>query len=495
MREETWGIHWFRRDLRVAGNKALLQNWKKTNGRTLGIFCFDSKFLARKDFSHNRFGFFLKTLKSLQKELESQGGSLLVVDQLPKDFFHELILFLKKKKINLPKVISWNRDYEPFARNRDREIEFFLKELSIEVLTERDHLLFEPHEILKAGKSDSSYYQIYSPFSRKWFDLLNSDLGLSRVQEQSSAKKYFNQKNKDSELFKLSWHEVLSSSNIFNDQLKIFEAKNSTKVTIDLPEAGFAVAYTRLKEFSEKLIHYKKKRDIPSEKATSNLSIYLKNGSLTVTQILHELAIKNLHWNDASGAVQYVKELAWREFYYHILFHQPEVEAKEFQVKYENLNWENNKEFFEKWKEGKTGFPIIDAGMRQLKTTGWMHNRVRMIVASFLTKDLLIDWRWGERYFMEQLLDGDLAANNGGWQWAASTGCDPQPYFRIFNPWLQSKKFDPDGEYIKKYVPELNEAPSASLHEPDFDRSKWKYVKPIVSHALQKNKAIQMYKK
>lgn len=162
--------------------------------------------------------------------------------------------------------------------------------------------------------------------------------------------------------------------------------------------------------------------------------------------------------------------------------------------KYENLAWENNEEWFQCWKDGMTGFPIIDAGMRELNTTGFMHNRVRMIVASFLTKDLLIDWKWGEQYFMKMLLDGDLAPNNGGWQWAASTGCDPQPYFRVFNPWLQSKKFDPDGLYIKHFVPELKNAPLKSLHDPDADRTAFKYPKLIVDHSIQRNKAIALYR-
>lgn len=196
----------------------------------------------------------------------------------------------------------------------------------------------------------------------------------------------------------------------------------------------------------------------------------------------------------ASSAEKFLKEIAWREFYYSILYHFPRVETETFIEKFNDIPWENNEVFFKKWCEGQTGFPIIDAGMRELNTTGWMHNRVRMIVASFLTKDLLIDWKWGEKYFMEKLLDGDLAPNNGGWQWAASTGCDPQPYFRIFNPWLQSERFDPDGSYIRKFVPELKLIATKALHDPTAHRSQFGYPSPVVIHAEQKDKALSLYK-
>lgn len=293
----------------------------------------------------------------------------------------------------------------------------------------------------------------------------------------------------------MSWSSVLNGKNPFRDQLAEFTKKNSQFVTIPIPAAGTRCAYKKLQEFSSKLHDYKEKRDIPSLSGTSQMSLYLKNGSLTTSQIIYHLNLQNISWANQTSSVQYVKELAWREFYYHILFHRPDVEKKSFHPQYENLAWENDESLFELWKNGMTGFPIVDAGMRELKTTGWMHNRVRMIVASFLTKDLLIDWRWGENYFMKELLDGDLAPNNGSWQWAASTGCDPQPYFRVFNPWLQGEKFDPEGYYIKKYIPELSTASAKTLHNPDSDRSLFGYPNPIVDHFIQKEKAIRLYKK
>lgn len=484
----SWGIHWFRRDLRIAGNKALRETWKKTNGKVIGLFCFDSAFLARSDFSHNRFAFFLKTLKSLKQEFNAMGGELVVVDQLPHTFYVSLLKSLKVSGRPLPKYISWNRDYEPFARNRDEQIEKLLTDFGVEVITARDHLVFEPHEITKENKA-GSYYQVYSPFSRKWFELLNSPEGLERI-----LKEKLPQKSDVAKAFSGKWKDFLPPKFEIHDQLDAFEIKNQSKVTIPIPEAGSHQALKILKNFSDKIENYKEDRDFPGSRGTSKLSIYLKNGSLTSGQIIKQLNLMNLPWKNPSGPNQFLKEIVWREFYYHILFHRPDVENNAFNLNYQNIQWENSTDFFERWKEGTTGFPIVDAGMRELRETGWMHNRVRMIVASFLVKDLLIDWRWGEKHFMQFLLDGDLAPNNGGWQWAASTGCDPQPYFRIFNPWLQSKKFDPEGSYIRKYVPELQNASLKEIHEPDADRSRWKYPQAIVDHSRQRVKALRLFK-
>ncbi len=249
---------------------------------------------------------------------------------------------------------------------------------------------------------------------------------------------------------------------------------------VPTPKAGSLAAWGALESFRRRLADYGDARDIPSTNGTSHFSIYFKNGSLTVAQVIAALGLKAFARGAGGGPAKFLSELIWREFYYCILFHFPRVETTAFLEKYADLKWENREDWFAAWCEGRTGFPIVDAGMRQLNTTGWMHNRVRMIVASFLTKDLLIDWKWGEKYFMERLLDGDLAPNNGGWQWAASTGCDPQPYFRIFNPHLQEKKFDPKGEYVLRYLPEV-----------DSDR----YPRPIVDHAVQREKALALYAK
>jgi deoxyribodipyrimidine photo-lyase len=495
----SYGIHWFRRDLRVFGNPALRENWKINNGRVLGIFCFDSNFLKRSDFSHNRFAFFLNTLRSLKSELKAQGGDLLVIDSLPDQVFDKLLGYLKKSSISYPNTISWNKDYEPFARQRDQKIELLLKSYQIETVQKRDHLIFEPHEVLKSEK-ENDFYQIYTPYAKKWFSLLKTKEIQNRISSNKGIEKYYAdlEQNKFESTFRIQWRSLFVKNEFpFTDSLDSFIKKNNIRVTIPIPEAGSAIAFAKLKTFKNKIATYKDDRDLPIIEGTSKLSMFLKNGSISSSQIIYYLSLQQtdfLATEQEAGCVQFLKEIVWREFYYSILWHQPRVEHQSFLQKYEAIKWQNNKQWFELWKEGKTGFPIVDAGMRELKQTGWMHNRVRMIVASFLTKDLLIDWRWGEKYFMETLLDGDLAANNGGWQWAASTGCDPQPYFRIFNPWLQSEKFDKDGLYIKKYIPELKTATAKILHSANADRSQWNYPRPIVDHSEQRDKALRLYK-
>ncbi len=492
----NWGVHWFRRDLRVAGNEALRTNWKKTAGNTLGFFSFDSTFLSRSDFSANRFAFFLKTLDALKNELQSQGGDLLIVDSPPLQAFTQLLKYCDKAGIKRPSTISYNRDYEPFAISRDQSVTNFLQSQEIDVSTHRDHLLFEPYEVLKSEKAND-FYQIYSPYGRKWFSRLAAEVGQERIAQQKNANSYY-KKLESNELdasFKLNWKSFLKDSQFpFQDALQSFQKENDKNVSIVIPEAGSLQAYRHMQKFKKNIVDYLTARDFPAQHGTSRLSIYLKNGSLVSTQIISELKLNETAWEPKDGYSQFLKEIAWREFYYSILYHRPDVEKTSFNPQYKNLKWENNLAYFKRWQEGTTGFPIVDAGMRELLTTGWMHNRVRMIVASFLTKDLLIDWKWGENHFMKYLLDGDLAPNNGGWQWAASTGCDPQPYFRIFNPWLQSEKFDPDGTYIKQFIPELKSVPAKALHDPDGERYAKGYPKPIVDHKSQKDKALAIYK-
>jgi deoxyribodipyrimidine photo-lyase len=494
--EKNWGIHWFRRDLRIPGNSALRQNWKETNGKVLGLFCFDSLFLSREDFSHNRFAFFLKTLRQLKSELQKQGSDLLVVDCLPQDFYPQFFNYLKNKKIDLPSHVSWNRDYEPFARQRDEKVKNIIETFGVQTLSARDHLIIEPWEIQKNDEL-GSFYQVYSPYFRKWLEKLKTPEIQKRIEIQLQAKDYYQRlnENKLTKVFSANWNDFTCNSDFpFIDQLEKFESTNNRSVTIKIPEAGFAAAFERLQNFKNSAHQYKEQRDFPDNDGTSKLSHFQKNGSLVSSQILAEIQNVEPNWEKNEGTLQFVKEIAWREFYYAIMYNRPDCEKNSFLKHYNNLHWENNTEWFKRWCEGNTGFPIVDAGMRQLNQTGWMHNRVRMIVASFLTKDLLIDWRWGENYFMKMLLDGDLAPNNGGWQWAASTGCDPQPYFRIFNPWLQGEKFDPDAHYIKTYVPELKNLDAKIIHDPDGDRSRFKYPKPIITHSEQKIKALALFK-
>lgn len=493
--KKTYGLHWFRRDLRIAGNENLRLNWKRNQGAVVGIFCFDSSFLKRSDFSHNRFAFFLKTIKELKQELQLQGGDLLVVDEQPHLAFPKIFEYLKKNKQGLPSCISYGRDYEPFARLRDEKMAHIFHSSGLEIINERDHLLLEPWEVTK---EDASFYQVYSPFARRWFEKLGTAEIQGRLQQYKNTESYFKrlQNQHTEQVFKLKWGELATTPDFpYVDSLDLFEKENNKNVTITIPEAGFSTAFKRLTRFSKNLNEYKTQRDIPSLDATSQMSVFLKNGSITSSQILSALKLSDqADFKNADGRTQYLKEIVWREFYYAILYYRPNVEEKSFLPQYENLKWSNQKEWFERWCAGETGFPIVDAGMRQLMQTGWMHNRVRMIVASFLVKDLLIDWRWGENYFMKTLLDGDLAPNNGGWQWAASTGCDPQPYFRIFNPWLQGAKFDPDASYIKHFVPELKNVSAELIHDPDSGRKSADYPLPMVDHAQQKEKALALFK-
>ncbi len=488
MEKEDYGLHWFRRDLRIAGNETLLENWKQNEGRVVGFFCFDKKFLSRDDFSFNRFQFFIDTLYELQKELRRKGSDLLFLDVGPSEAFPDLIKKIQDHYGRLPSLVSWSRDYEPFARERDHKIKKYFEDNEIKTLSCRDHLLIEPVELSKKDSDDP--YQVFTPFSRRWLEIFKSKDVQDRVQRQGSALKYLKKINREEKTFRLSWNQLIDNKKDNQDILKKYKEENQEKVDVKIPQAGTEAVYEMLKKFEKKIDDYGDSRDIPSEEGTSKFSMYLKNGSLTVPMIIRYFDLKPFGKNKKSRD-KFFNELIWREFYYHILYHFPRVEKEAFLEDYKKIKWINNKKHFQAWKDGKTGYPIVDAGMRELKETGWMHNRVRMIVASFLTKDLLIDWRWGEQYFMEKLLDGDLAANNGGWQWAASTGCDPQPYFRIFNPWLQGKKFDPDAIYMKKFLPELADLESSEFHKPIEHPS---YPTPIVDHKERRDMALQRYK-
>ncbi|MCC6138182.1 MAG: deoxyribodipyrimidine photo-lyase [Bdellovibrionaceae bacterium] len=489
---KEFGIHWFRRDLRIAGNGSLLNNWKENKGNVLGVFCFDSQFLSRPDFSHNRFGFFMETLRSVRDELRAAGGDLLVIDELPHVAFPKLIDYFKQSKTAKLNRISYNRDYEPFARARDQKVEDLVRAQGITIVNERDHLIIEPEELNKGKMGE--YYQVYSPFAKKWFDIFQTPEIQKRISSQKTGLSYLFSDEKKTDLFNLQWKDVVDKSFPYVDTLEHFQKENQKNVNVPIPPSGSRAVREALESFKNKIKPYKENRDVPSITGTSRFSLFLKNGSLTTAQVVQYMNLQNMSYKTEDGPARFLKELVWREFYYHILYHRPDVEQGAFLTKYNNIPWENNKKWFDLWCKGQTGFPIVDAGMRELNTTGWMHNRVRMIVASFLIKDLLIDWRWGEKYFMEKLLDGDLAPNNGGWQWAASTGCDAQPYFRIFNPWLQSQRFDPDGTYIRRYIPELKNISNKALHKEDENRSAFGYPKPILVHADQKPKALALFK-
>lgn len=473
-----YGLHWFRRDLRVAQNPALDWSRREHRGRVLGIVCFDAAALARPDFSVDRFAFVLNTLAALRDELRDAGGDLLALDEGPIPAFQRVFAALDAAGIARPATVSWNRDYEPFARARDQTVSDRLEHgFGVVVHTARDHLIIEPDELRKAvaAKSAPTFYQVFTPFARRWWDLATPRLR-ARIDPGG----------REPPRLALTWRSLFGGRLPLSDHLAPVIADNARHVRVPIPPAGTGAALDRVRAFAQKLPVYQTARDVPAADGTSRLALDFQTGALTPGQAIGALGLSDVTPGETTGRSAFLRQLIWREFYYHILWHRPDVETRAFLPAFRRLRWHNREDWFAAWKAGRTGYPIVDAGMRQLNATGWMPNRVRMIVASFLTKDLLIDWRWGERYFMQRLLDGDLAANNGGWQWAASTGCDPQPYFRIFNPTLQGRRFDPDGAYIRQHVAERRNARAELIHDP---------TDAIVDHAAQKAKALALYER
>ena len=359
----------------------------------------------------------------------------------------------------------------PTQKKRDKKVCLNLDKLNISTHSYKDHVIFSGNEI---KKSDNNPYQVFTPYKKAWNKRVRpSDLGKFQVGNNFLEKRIVNPRSKKLSLKQIGFEDV--------------------DFKLEFQKPGRKGGVRSLKSFLNQINKYNEHRDFPYiDGGTSGLSVHLRFGTLSIRECVI-LSLKS----KSPGAKVWLSELIWREFYQMILDQYPHVAKGSFKKKYDKIKWHNNLKFFKAWCEGKTGFPIIDAGMRQLNVTGWMHNRVRMITASFLVKDLLVDWRKGEEYFAQKLLDFDLASNNGGWQWCASTGCDAQPYFRIFNPSLQSKRFDPNAEYIKKWVPELVHCKTKDIHEPENSElhKKAKYPKVIIAHSEQKLKAMQLFKK
>ncbi|MEH0155130.1 deoxyribodipyrimidine photo-lyase [Limibacter armeniacum] len=427
-------VFWFRRDLRLEDNAGLYHALKGEHP-VLPLFIFDKEILDNlEDKDDKRLTFIHQEVERIKAKLEKEGSSLLVKYGKPADVWAEV---LNEYDV---KAVFTNRDYEPYAKERDATIGEYLSSEEIPFKTFKDQCIFEMDEVLK---DDGDPYVVFTPYSRKWKEKLNvekSDFYVKSYPVEKYADNYFQTK-------------PLS--------------------LISLEDMGFEPVKMRFPSRTvdtETLEEYKENRDYPAVDGTSRLSIHLRFGTISIRQ----LARQTIGKSDT-----FLNELIWRDFYMMILHHFPKVVTENFHSKYDALNWRNNEKEFEAWCEGKTGYPIVDAGMRQLNETGYMHNRVRMITASFLTKHLLIDWRWGEAYFARKLLDYDLSANNGGWQWAASTGTDAQPYFRIFNPYSQQDKFDKQEAYIKKWVPEFGTG---------------KYPEPIVEHKEARQRALDAFK-
>ncbi|TFV94440.1 deoxyribodipyrimidine photo-lyase [Algoriphagus kandeliae] len=422
-------LFWFRRDLRLDDNTGLFYALQQEKN-VLPVFIFDQNILEKlEDKDDARVGFIHDQITKLKSQLEKKGSSMIVRIGKPLEIYKSLL-----EEYSIQAVYT-NRDYEPYAKERDQAVSDLLKKHGAEFFTFKDQMIFEPGEVLNGS---GEFYKVFTPFSKVW---------LGKFNEQ-----------KIEPLANYQWKNLFSTKPLPLPSLKEVGFEKSS---IEIPPM----------ETDEDIIKlYDKTRNFPAIHGTSRLGIHLRFGTISIRRLAKIAAKLN---------ATYLNELIWREFYMTILAFNPQVVDKAFKPAYDQIPWRNNEQEFEAWCQGKTGYPIVDAGMRELNATGYMHNRVRMIVASFLTKHLLIDWRWGEAYFARKLLDFELASNNGGWQWAAGTGTDAQPYFRVFNPESQTEKFDKDLKYIKKWIPELGTD---------------KYPKPIVDHKFARQRAIDTYK-
>lgn len=463
-------IHWFRRDLRLSDNLAL--HATAASGRpVLPVFILDPALLRGDRFSVARLSFMLKALASLSDAVRKRGGRLLIRHGDPLEVLPQVIDEFSAQAVYI------NRDYSSYAVKRDASIESVLT-IPLHVLD--DALLHSPEDI---RTQDGRPYVVFTPFKRQWLALPKPEPS----DQPEGTLRFFVPDDGESDI------PTLGDLG--------FDA------TIDVPDVSEAAAQARLANFiSESVEQYESRRDQllvnpfepSSPQWTSGLSPYLRFGVMSPRQAFHAAVTKRERALSAaarSSVDTWISELVWREFYMHILYHFPHVAHSSFRREYDQVEYRYAPDELSVWQDGRTGYPVVDAAMRQLKTLGWMHNRARMIVASFLTKDLLIYWREGETYFMRHLIDGDPAANNGGWQWSAGTGTDAQPYFRIFNPVSQSQKFDPDGHFIRHWVPELRDVPGQFIHAPWLMPLPPKgYPKPIVDHAFARERTLAAFK-
>lgn len=431
MSKPAVSIHWFRRDLRLNDNHAL---WHalRSGAPTLPVFIFDTEILDELTDKHDRrVDFIHRHLFRLKEQLEAKGSSLLVEVGTPEEAWHRILGRFDVK------VVHTNRDHEAYAVQRDERIERLLAERGIAFHHHKDQSVFERSEVLK---DDGLPYTVFTPYMRKW-----------RAHFHASMLEPF---PSEEQLDKL--HQCTP------EPLPSLEEIGFATTDLSEPVARFD---------GDLLRNYSDRRNLPAVEGTSKLSTHLRFGTVNVREALRSC------W---SSSPAFANELIWREFFMQILWHFPHVVTKAFKPAYDSIAWRNNEAEFAAWCEGRTGYPIVDAGMRELNATGLMHNRVRMITASFLTKHLIIDWRWGEAYFAKKLLDYELSSNNGNWQWASGSGCDAAPYFRVFSPAAQTERFDPEQVYIKRWVPEVG--------SPN-------YPKPIVDHDFARKRALDVYKK
>jgi deoxyribodipyrimidine photo-lyase len=466
-------LFWHRRDLRISDHTGLAAARKKTP-KIVGVFCLDPQILEGDDIAPARVKYMIGCLQSLQERYRQAGSQLLILQNDPVVAIPQLAVALNAK------AVFWNWDVEPYSQIRDLAVIDVLKTAGIEFLNHNwDQLLHSPTEIFSGGKTP---YTIYTPFWKNWYSkpkcqpvkTLESLQNLT-AEEQEIAEK--------SGIINLPTAEDLGF--IWDRELII--------------NPGELAAQEKLENFTQYLINeYQEQRNFPAIEGTSQLSAALKFGVIGIRTIWQRTieALANSNSEEVNASIQtWQKELAWREFYQHAMYHFPTLANGAYRDNFKTFPWRNNETYFQAWCEGKTGYPIVDAAMRQLNETGWMHNRCRMIVASFLTKDLIINPQWGEKYFMQKLIDGDLSANNGGWQWSASSGMDPQP-LRIFNPASQTQKFDAEAAYVRQWIPELRSLDTAYVVTgkiPPLEYHRVNYPKPIVDHQKQQALFKQIY--
>lgn len=466
-------LFWHRRDLRVTDNLGL--SYAQSRGNLLvGCFCFDPHILQGDDVAPMRLHYLLGCLQELQENYHKLNHRFLLLQGKP-----EQVIPHVARDLGVVEVV-WNRDVEPYSQLRDRRVTEGLKEKGIEVKTLWDQLLVAPEAI---RTQSGNPYTVYTPFWKNWRGQKKLDPvvdlqpggGLTEGQKKA-----------------LDRLEVMPLPS-----LKDWGYGEPGELLI---VSGEGAAQEQLQRFGDRSLEtYEQQRNIPSINGTSKLSAALKLGAIgirRVWQTTQEAIAKSASDKSRQNILTWQQELAWREFYQHVLYHFPQLADGPYREHFKHFPWDNNPQRFQAWCEGKTGYPIVDAAMRQLNTTGWMHNRCRMIVASFLTKDLIINWQWGERYFMQHLIDGDLAANNGGWQWSASSGMDAKP-LRIFNPASQAQKFDPKADYIRQWLPELTSVETKDLITGDIPplvRQACNYPLPIVNHNQQQREFKQRYK-
>jgi len=432
MVKEEIAVFWFRRDLRLNDNNGLYHALK-SNLKVLPIFIFDKNILDKlEDIDDARITFIYQQIEKLKTLIQKQNSSLLVKYGNPLEIWGNIL-----NDFNV-KAIYTNHDYEPYAFERDEALNAYFSKKDITFHTFKDQVIFEKSEIVK---DDGNPYVVFTPYKRKWLAKLN----------HSYIKPYPTEK-----YFK-------NFLDVKLDDLPSLKSMGFEKSNLQFPD----------QEFKDILNGYGNDRDFPAKDATSRISVHLRFGTVSIRDLVKVAQEKS--------SEVWLSELIWRDFYFSILFHFPHSATSSFRKEYDQIEWRNNEQEFKAWCDGKTGYPIVDAGMRQLNESGFMHNRIRMVVASFLTKHLLIDWRWGERYFARKLLDYELSSNVGGWQWASGSGVDAAPYFRIFNPYEQVKKFDKDCTYIKKWVPEYADP--------------FHYPKPIVDHKFARERCLETYKK